>query len=880
MADQGQSGELLWSSELKLELLGPVRLGNATGEDFTPKARKTRALLAILALAKGPVPRSRLTDLLWGDRAEEQAKASLRQALYELRGLSSSGFICADRESVGLGPKKLSTDVALLQRAIAESKSDDLADFLQAIDCPLLATLDDITPELDHWLRDERQRLAGAIGGGSCTVAEAALDEGEPALARRIADELERIDPLDERAVQLGIRADLAAGERTAASRRHGRFKARLKDQLGVETAPETDRLLGGGSLDVSRAVSRPAPAAVAPRSKRAMLGIAAVLALLLAAGLAYVLLRPAASAAAPTVAVLPFEQAGQKQDYFAAGVSDEILNLLAHQNRIRVLGRISGEQIGERPNSLDIARKLGVTHLLDGSVRSAGNRLLVIVRLTRVSDGVQLWSERYERRAGDIFSVQADIASSVAERLSRSLGPAVQHPTTPEVYSLYLSARQLARERRDTTLAEAEKLLRRAIATDPTYAPAYADLAQVIMLRSDHPTSYGTIPFAQARAEAEPFARKAVALDPGLGDGYAALGFLSLTLDGSSEPYMRKAVELSPQRPDFHRWHAETLMAIGRYDEAIAEFKRAVEIDPLWGLNYDHLIGALYLVGHGGEAKAYGNRFFALSTDQRAKGLIRLGIQKLDFDVAGELKTALALARAYPNERQMRLNLAATLAQLGERHRAAALMSDDPRASAALTGNWTKLASAAEDLGPAFWDQSNWWNIAGLLVASGHSDAIARFYERDKPAARMRSDVNVALSETIAALRDAGLNPDAAELMKILRSRYARLPDAGLLGEQKTGMRADIEALSGNRDGAIRALDRFSRLHPLDMTHIPAMALRYDPVFRSLVGDPRFAIIEERVRVAVNAERAKAGLPPISKQAWISDPKTLLTKN
>ena len=75
-------------------------------------------------------------------------------------------------------------------------------------------------------------------------------------------------------------------------------------------------------------------------------------------------------------------------------------------------------------------------------------------------------------------------------------------------------------------------------------------------------------------------------------------------------------------------------------------------------------------------------------------------------------------------------------------------------------------------------------------------------------------------------------------------------------------------------------ALDRFSRLYPLDMTHIPAMALRYDPVFRSLVGDPRFAVIEERVRVAVNAERAKAGLAPISKQAWISDPKTLLTKN
>jgi tetratricopeptide (TPR) repeat protein len=104
-------------------------------------------------------------------------------------------------------------------------------------------------------------------------------------------------------------------------------------------------------------------------------------------------------------------------------------------------------------------------------------------------------------------------------------------------------------------------------------------------MLESDHPTSYGSIPYAQARAMAEPFARKAVELDPNLGDGYAALGFLSLNLDANSEPYLRKAVQLSPQRPEFHRWHGQTLAALGRYDDSIAEVKRAVEIDRLWGL-------------------------------------------------------------------------------------------------------------------------------------------------------------------------------------------------------------------------------------------------------------------------------------------------------
>ena len=242
-----------------------------------------------------------------------------------------------------------------------------------------------------------------------------------------------------------------------------------------------------------------------------------------------------------------------------------------------------------------ETARKIGVTYLLDGSVRTAGDRVLVIARLTRVADGAQIWSERYERKAGDIFAVQGDIASAVATRVAQSFAGVATQQTSPEVYDRYLAARQLIRERREPTLKEADRLLRQVIAADPRYAPAYAELAELIMLESDHPTSYGSIPFAEAQAEAEPFARKAVELDPNLGDGYAAIGFLSLNLDASSEPYLRKAVQLSPQRPEFHRWHAQTLEALNRYDEAIAEFKRAVEIDPLWGLNYDHLIGALY---------------------------------------------------------------------------------------------------------------------------------------------------------------------------------------------------------------------------------------------------------------------------------------------
>ena len=367
----------------------------------------------------------------------------------------------------------------------------------------------------------------------------------------------------------------------------------------------------------------------------------------------------------------------------------------------MKVLGRASAAQLGGPADALGTARKIGVTYLLDGSVRTAGNRVLVIARLTRVADGAQIWSERYERKAGDIFAVQGDIASAVATRVAQSFAGVATQQTSPEAYDRYLAARQLIRERREPTLKEADRLLRQVIAADPRYAPAYAELAELIMLESDHPTSYGSIPFAEARAEAEPFARKAVELDPNLGDGYAAIGFLSLNLDGSSEPYLRKAVQLSPQRPEFHRWHAQTLEALERYDEAIAEFKRAVDIDPLWGLNYDHLIGALFLVGREAEARSYVRRFLDLSTDQRAKMLLLLSLQKLDRDMAGQYRTATALQRAYPNERQMQLNLAATLSVLGENRAATKLMGYDRVGTAALGGDFDDLAQQAQAMDP-----------------------------------------------------------------------------------------------------------------------------------------------------------------------------------
>jgi len=880
MADQGSSRQDIWASEAALTLLGPLRLIDKAGHDLTPKARKTRAVLGVVALAKGAVPRARLTDLLWGDRGEEQAKASLRQALYELRDVSAAGLLAANREAVTLGPKKLWIDTSEFERV------SDPAAFAEActdVQWPLLSDLDDITPELDDWLRSERTRVAGQILGKGSEAAEAALAAGDTASARKIADALERIDALDERAASIGARADIASGDRAGAHRRIERLEKRLHEELGLEPSRDIRALLAETPAPKRLSVSpQPARSGAQPTQRRGRwLVVAAIGALIAIAALVYVL-RSGPAEASPNIAILPFEEVGQRtQGYFATGVSDEILNLLSHEQRLRVLGRVSAEEIADRPNSLEIARNLGITHLLDGSVRTAGDRVLVIVNLTRVSDGTQMWSERYERRLGDIFAVQGEIASTVATRLSRSFDKPVHQETSPEVYDRYLAARQLVRERRELTLAEADRLLREAIRLDPGYAPPYAELAQVLMLRSDHPTSYGRLPIDAARAEAQQLAKKAIQLDPNLGDAYAAMGFIYLQ-EKRSEPFYRKAAELSPQRADYHRWLATSLSQRSAFTESLAEYRRAVEIDPLWYINNEHYAGALIFVGRYDEARQVARRFFQLSTDERAKLLLLRGMSNNESRLSDNYRYSKLLYDRLPGERNNRFNLASGLSGLGENRQASAIMSHEPFSQKLLSGDWVGLAAEASAMGRHYWDRSNLWNSATLLLASGHGDVLVKLYDQSKPLIRSGEvDLDlVAVPATVVALRNAGRSQEAAQLLSMFVKNNAQLPKTGLGGTIRRVNLAQVAALTGRNQEALRLIDEVSREAPLVLLQIPTISLTNSPYYRALKNDPQLLRADERLRAALNAERGKAGFPPLSRQAWISDPTTLLTKN
>ena len=307
------------------------------------------------------------------------------------------------------------------------------------------------------------------------------------------------------------------------------------------------------------------------------------------------------------SLAVLPFADLspGKDKAYFAEGVAEEILSSLSAEPGIKVLGRTSARQIEHSPDPQMLRKKLGVTHLLEGSARTAGDQLRINVRLIDTSDGSELWDEKYQGKMADIFVVQDQIAATVLKRLRGTLFGAKSQreakSTTVGAYEMYLAARSIMRDRSVKRLQEALALAQQVIRNDPSYAPGHALLAELLFLLSDHPNAYGTIPIAEARKLGVPQAKSAINLAPKLADGYAALGLL-LPAEQAIQPLMR-AVRLDPSRADVRSWLAIALDNLGRHDEALGNYRIAAEIEPLWPMPVANLVPALTAAGHPAEA-------------------------------------------------------------------------------------------------------------------------------------------------------------------------------------------------------------------------------------------------------------------------------------
>ncbi|HEY4257399.1 MAG TPA: protein kinase [Candidatus Udaeobacter sp.] len=297
-----------------------------------------------------------------------------------------------------------------------------------------------------------------------------------------------------------------------------------------------------------------------------------------------------AAAIAQKSIAVLPFENLSSDPDnaYFAEAIQDEILARLSKIADLKVISRTSTQKYKSAPDNLrEIAKQLGVASILEGSVQKAADQVRVNVQLINAPNDAHLWGDIYDRKLTDIFAVESDIAKTIADTLQAELTGeekqliAAQPTSDTAAYEFYLKGRLLWGKRSGDNIPKAIGFYEQAITRDPNYALAYAGLAQAYVLL---PFFTATAP-QDAYPKAKTAALKALQLDDKLAEAHTALGlslcFSDRDMAGSISEFQR-AIALNPNYATAHHWYGNgPLLFLGRFDEAIAEGKRAIELDP-----------------------------------------------------------------------------------------------------------------------------------------------------------------------------------------------------------------------------------------------------------------------------------------------------------
>ena len=324
-------------------------------------------------------------------------------------------------------------------------------------------------------------------------------------------------------------------------------------------------------------------------------LGIAGVLLISLMLALTYSpnLRRSRETNAAPLVrslAVLPFKPigVGDEDEYLGLGMADALITKLSSIREINTRPTSAVRKYNAKDQDpVTAGRELGVEAVIDGSVQRLGEQVRVTVQLVSVRDGVPVWAEKFDEPYTNIFAVQDRISEQVAQALRVSVSSAEKELLTKhytensEAYQLYLKGRYFWNKRTGDGLKKGISYFNEAVEKDPSYALAYAGLADSYSLLSD----YNELPPKQAYPQARKAVMRALELDEQLAEGHATLAFINTTYDwdwlGAEREY-RRAIELNPNYETAHQWYAEYLSGMGRHEEALAEIRRAKEINPV----------------------------------------------------------------------------------------------------------------------------------------------------------------------------------------------------------------------------------------------------------------------------------------------------------
>jgi len=391
---------------------------------------------------------------------------------------------------------------------------------------------------------------------------------------------------------------------------------------------------------------------------------------------------RTEAATAIPqkSIAVLPLvnESGDPKDEYFSDGLSEELIAALAQISGLKVIGRSSSFRFKDgKEEPKTIGEKLGVSTLLEGTVRKQGDRVRIVAELVNAADGIALWTRTFDRELKDIFAVQEEIARAVAESLRVTLLGSNDRlaeraaPNSVEAHNAYLQGHFHFQRRNLEDFRKAVSYFDQAIRLDPDYALAYAERSEAWSFIGDL-TGQRATAWPTAKSDAE----KAVAIATGLAEAHAALGWVRFFIDwkfaeGLSE--LKRAKELSPANPTANDLLARVIVYLGQVDEAERHARHAVELDPLSVTAQGNLGRVLFVAGKLDEADAVARKAAELQP-------AAAGNHRYQVHVAverGDGETALREAQLEPNEGYRRFELALAHYVRGDRAAADAALAD-----------------------------------------------------------------------------------------------------------------------------------------------------------------------------------------------------------
>ncbi len=537
--------------------------------DCTPPSRKSRAFLAYMLLVPGQTAtRDRLAGLLWSDKPEAQAKASLRQCLADLRKTERLGidsFLVAGREEISISPGHISTDVALLEYAAVSGDLETLRTAIKSWTDDLMTDLSSLDESFDEWLYGERARRAETLLKVVTDAVGLGLDQDAVDPAREIVRHLLTLDPANELVTRLAIKADYLAQDIASLHRHYKQLTEHLQREFGVTPSSETRKLFA--DLTALRAPQELPhhPELVVPATP--------------------VTLDPPAIILSPLTGL-----SGPDSVAVARGLTDDLRTALARFPDLRILS----VDDWDAPRVAAATSSAVAAYRGSGSVRQMQGRLRVSFQLVHLNDGLQIWADQMDGDSSDIFGV----VDKVVAKIVGAVAPAVERHVSKDfadigdkhdqAYALYLAGRRLSWEARTADDARrGAAYLEQAIELEPKLAVAYQPLA--LLYNTDFRFSIAGHDYSDLRDKGLALSQTAVSLDRNNPLAHITLGWSYLrkqqwarALDSFDDAMM-----LGPHNADCANMAGYGMILLGELDRADMLLNYAFELNPFPRLEY-----------------------------------------------------------------------------------------------------------------------------------------------------------------------------------------------------------------------------------------------------------------------------------------------------